>query len=73
MRFKHSLPFQDSSLYGVPFNSSQAPVNLFLRLFENDALTQGWVKLRKFYLTFNLLFILTGPNNVFGLRGLEPE
>src|SRR3989344_8599310 len=46
---------------------------LFLRLFKKHALTQGWVELHEFNLSFCGFSILASPDNVVGLRGLESK
>ena len=45
---------------------------LFLRLLEEDALAQSWVKLHKFNLAFGRLSIFASPDDVLGLRGFKP-
>ena len=46
---------------------------LFLRFLKHDVLAQGRVELREFYFPFYFFLILARPDNMFGLRGLEPE
>ena len=45
----------------------------FLRLFEKHPLAERGVELCDLDLAFDGLFILAGPDDVIGLRGLEPE
>jgi hypothetical protein len=45
--------------------------SLFLYLFENDAFAERGIKLRDLDLALYGFLILTSPNDMFGLRGLE--
>src|SRR3989338_572709 len=59
-----------------PTCATKAPTGLsfflLFRLFKKHALTQGRVELHKLDLTFSRLSILTGPDNMLGLRGFKP-
>ncbi len=46
---------------------------LFLRFFKKNVLAQCRIELIEFNLALHALFILTGPDNMTGLRGLEPN
>ena len=59
---KKKLPFRAISVLALSFC-----------LFENDALAQRRVELYNFNLTFDGLLILPRPDDMVGLRRLEPE
>src|SRR3989344_5281621 len=49
------------------------PADLLFRLFEKHALAERGVKLREFDLALDFFLILARPDDVLGLRGLEPD
>jgi len=53
--------------------STPGLVSLFLRFFKENVLAQRRVKLIEFNFALHAPLILTGPDNVAGLRGLEPN
>lgn len=46
---------------------------LFLRLLKEDALFKRRIELHEFYFALDFLLILARPDDMVGLRGLQPE
>lgn len=49
------------------------PADLFLCFFKEHALAERRVELRELDFAFNGLLVLARPDDVLGLRGLQPE